>query len=306
MTENTIENGPRPVPPNVPIPKYCAFIDVLGYGELIKDETVDYSTKSLRLGSLYSSVITSVGISIGHLNDSYGGRIKAWSFSDCMYLQCEVVDMLVVAISRIFNDTFTLYGGSSLKDEWTPLLRCGIAKGWTHEFPSFSSMVNKRNETTPVGPGVANAYWTSEKSGLSGMKVILAEDVIQDLRTTHLGSDPFERVGKEITSEGVVMPYFFKRVTGGSKEKPVTLFELLWSRDTMGNTPWDYIDELAKLRQTFKPKYLKHYVDTACLLRDSMDISGIKESMPDVYERERKRLVEMIAEGSAASNPPLA
>lgn len=294
MTENTIDNGPRPVPPNVAIPKYCAFIDVLGYGALIQDTSLNYSQKSHRLNSLYSNVVTNVGMDIGHLNRTYGNPIKAWSFSDCLYLQSDSIEMLVVAIERIFNNVFNLYTGFSLTEEWTPMLRCGMAKGWIHEFRSFSSLVNGGEETTPVGPGVAHAFWTSEKSGISGMKIILTNEVIQDLRTTHLGTNPFEHVIKEIASENVVLPYYFKRVTGGTKEKPVTLFELIWPFEAMGNTPWNFIDELEKLHATFDPNHLRHFTATAKLFRDALDISGQRKGNPVVYERERDRLNEMV------------
>lgn len=298
MADCSSINEFQPVRPDTPIPAYCAFIDVLGYGALVKNEELGYVQVSNCLNSLYANVIGSVGTHVLEINERHGGVIKTWSFSDSVYMQSADISMLIAAIGRIFNDVFNQYRGFKLEDEWTPMLRCGIAKGWVHEFRSFSAVANKRSETTPVGPGVANAYWAAEKSGVSGMRIIITEEVWRDIGVSHMGLEPFEYYAKEIAVENVLHPYYFKVIDNRASNLIGTLYELLWPADTMGNTPNDYVSELIKLRETFASKHLRHIVDTAKLMVDSMDIAPASFRERDIYARERARLDDLIRTAS--------
>lgn len=274
---------------------YCAYLDVLGYGALVQDPATNNHEKLKRLISVFINLVSSIGDAVQDTNEQDNAGIKAWSFSDSAYLQCTKVEPLLAAIEQIFNVTFGMYRGHTLKDEWTPMLRCGVAKGWSGDFQALTGLLNYEHaETTPVGPGVARAYWTAEKSGVKGMRVIIAENAFDDIANKVNKSIPFDHTEAPITSLGNTKTRFLKPLPGNVAGKSNNLHELLWPTDHMDGFSYEYIEVLDQLRSTFGPGHMDHFIKTAKLLLDSLELSGQSVKNPTIYLRDKSRLENMI------------
>lgn len=160
---------------------YCAFIDVLGYSALVSDEKISVGAKIKKLKSIYENLAANIAPIINEINNSSTSNIYIKSFSDCFYLESSDIHPILIAVNRLFNWTFGYYKNFSFEEEWTPLLRAGIVKDWTLRFKDIGAIVNDTVGENPVGYGVARAYGVSEKSGLSGMRIIISPEVIADL-----------------------------------------------------------------------------------------------------------------------------
>ncbi len=276
---------------------YCAFIDVLGYGSLVKDSKLSIDQKVNILNSIYSNIAAQVSIIVNEINGHRYDKIFIRSFSDCFYLECLRPEPIIVACCRIFDWTFGFYRSFSLKQERTPLLRGGIVKDWTVRFKDIGSVANNTEELNPVGLGVARSYWTSEKSKLSGMRLIVSPEVIDDLHGIEDIDDfEFEFKGTDIVEDNIPIPYFFKRISVNEKNKPVNLFELVWTFQSMDNCTYDFIAQIEKLRPTFDEKSLRHFTATAQIILDGLRLSNCSSRTPTAYEKEVKRLERMINE----------
>jgi hypothetical protein len=66
---------------------YCVFIDVLGYGELVKDPSKSIPEKVNILNSIYSNLASSLVMTINEINNVILDKIYIKSFSDCFFLK---------------------------------------------------------------------------------------------------------------------------------------------------------------------------------------------------------------------------
>jgi hypothetical protein len=274
--------------------KYCTFIDVLGYGEIVKDETTSFEQKAKALNSIYSSIAANFPLAINEINANVDDRIFMRSFSDCFYLECGKIEPLLIALNRIFNWTFGYFSNFSLEEERTPLLRAGIVKDWTLLFKDIGAMANNKTELNPVGPGVARAYWTSEKSNLSGMRIIISPEVFHDLGAK-------ERLDKEVACFGMDVkegngsqPYFFKYLSVDEKHNQTNLYEMIWSFQGMNDCTSDYTSQLEKIRPTFTKPAERHFIQTAKVLLTGLLLSDCEKRTETLFNNQKRKLESFI------------
>ena len=275
--------------------KYCTFIDVLGYGELVKDKTISVDHKIRILNSIYSSIAGHFSTTINEINAKVVDKIFIRSFSDCFYLECDKLEPIIVATNRIFNWTFGFYSSFSFNEKRTPLLRAGIVKDWTVKFKDIGGIINNTTEINPVGLGVARAYWTSEKSNLSGMRIIISPEVFADLYTQPVSNKSIECFGIDIIENDVPIPYFFTHISVDEKNNLTDLYELIWSFDGMSDCFYEYIDELEKLKPTFNDLSKRHFKETAKVLLSGLLLSDCKSRTINIFDNQKKKLENMIA-----------
>jgi hypothetical protein len=284
--------------------KYCAFIDVLGYRNLVVDNPMDTAAKLNVLHSLYSNLATSFWVTIGEVNRHYTDKVFIRSFSDCFYLDCSSIEPLLVAVHDIFNSAFGLYKNFSATDEKTPLLRCGIVKDWLVKFRDIAAITSNGGEWNPVGKAVARAYETSEQSQLSGMRVLIAPEVIADLHVQQVTIQSFPCFAATILSYGIPIMRYFKQITTNEKGDPCKLYELLWPFGQVNDHAHEFIEILRKLQPTFPPKAARHFMQTARLFHDSYLISSWRQKDSRIFERDRSAFASLacdIPQGSVGS-----
>lgn len=294
MTVDMIDNGPRPVPPNVPIPNYCAFMDVLGYTSLVLDPKRSYSNKSAVLNSLYSNLVANVSIAVNDRNRFWSDQIYIKSGSDSIYLECARLEPLIIAVNWIFVWTFGFYDSFALEENRTPLLRCGIVKDWSHKFMDIASATTNAHGSNPVGPGPARAYLTSEFSHLSGMRVIIAPEVMADIGTQPTDSNPFPHMKMGIVENGFSIPFFFKPVYKNELGLVTNLHELVWTREGLNDCSFGFVEELEKLLPTFTKRTMRHFAATARIMLDGLPLTDCRNHSPDAMDRTSGRLEKLI------------
>lgn len=275
--------------------KYCTFIDVLGYGDLVMSTAIPTDKKIRILNSIYSNIAANISITINEINAKVTDKIFIRSFSDCFYLECDRIEPIIVATNRIFNWTFGFYSNFSINEERTPLLRGGIVKDWTVKFKDIGGITNNTSEVNPVGLGVARAYWTSEKSKLSGMRIIISPEAFADLTAKKLFNKPIECFGLEISEDNVPFPYYFKHIDTNEDGKPTDLYELIWSYTGLDSCTYEYIDELEKLKPTFTEKSKRHFTETAKVLLAGLLLTECDTRTENIFETEKARIEGLIA-----------
>jgi hypothetical protein len=275
--------------------KYCAFIDVLGYSDLVSNPGLTIHHKIKRLESIYVSLASHFLSTIREINNSHVDQIFIRSFSDCFYLDCTSIEPLLIAIERIFNYTIGFYINIPVTDATTPLLRCGIVKDWVVKFRDIGAMTNNTEELNPVGLAVARAYHTSEKSKLSGMRIIISPEVINDLNVLHLTIPDFECYIKDIlVYDDLSLPYYFKHITLNECDKSVDLYELLWPQRRVCDHPWDCVTILEKIKPTIPKEHYRQFEQTVKLFLDSFCLSPKKMDIPEHYQRDRAKLTALL------------
>jgi hypothetical protein len=250
--------------------KYCVFIDVLGYGNIVLDNSKSKEDILKILNSIYSNLASGFVDAINDIHNinKAADKICIRSFSDSFYLHCKSIEPLIYAVSYIFGTAFNLFSSFSVKEERTPLLRAGIVKDWVVEFDDIGGMINKISLTNPVGLGVVRAYRTSEKSNVSGMRIIVDKKVLEDLQTTEVTS-PFLHYKKvlDIFANKSPVPYHFKPI-----EEKEDLYELIWSYVGNNDMAYDYTDNLLKIENTFTKENIRHFYKTAQVLLDGLQL----------------------------------
>ncbi len=272
--------------------KYCVFIDVLGYGELVKDPTKSNAEKIQTLNSIYSNLASSLLITINEINSVISDKIFIKSFSDCFYLESTNLLALLYSCQRIFNDTFGFY--TNLPDsEYTPLIRGGIVKDWTVRFKDLAAITNNEDGTNPVGLGVARAYWTSEKTKLSGMRLIISEEVIADLSLINYSKNGYDCFAQEYTYNNILNSLFLERITENEDGCAVNVYELIWPEAAMSSCTYDYVTQLNNIRQNFNTKSLRHFQKTALVVLKGLLLSDCSERTAHIFEKNKIELTEM-------------
>jgi hypothetical protein len=280
--------------------KYCAFIDVLGYGDLVKDPKIPVSEKIRLLNSIYVNLATQFSFSINELNNFYKSDLYLRSFSDSFYLDCSNPEVLIIAVKTIFDYTFGFYVNFSENDERTPLLRCGIVKDWLVKFRDIGAITNGGTELNPVGLAVARAYHTSEKSNLSGMKIIISPEVFNDLHALESTFPEFKCFVKEIMTYKVPMNYYLRHISknevkerGKEGSDEANLYELLWPYNRIDDNPPECIEILNKIKGNIPEKEIRHYKKPVKLFLDSFLITPWRMKHEELFLHFRAQLEEI-------------
>lgn len=272
--------------------KYCVYIDVLGYGELVTDPTKTTEQKKKTLYSIYSNLASSLLITINEINAVVTDKIFIKSFSDCFYLESTNLLALLYSCQRIFNDTFGFY--TYLPDsEYTPLIRGGIVKDWTVRFKDLGAIVNNQDGTNPVGLGVARAYWTSEKTKLSGMRLIISDEVVADLTLKKHSRNGYYCFAQEYTYNNIPLYLFLEKIATNEENCPVNVYELIWTETAMSSCTYDYVTQLNNIRKNFNTKSLRHFQKTAEVVLKGLLLSDCNERTENVYEKYKNELTQM-------------
>jgi len=271
---------------------YCVFIDVLGYKALVNDPSKSVAEKVNSLNSIYSNLATALIIHINEINDSIHDKIYIKSFSDCFYLESKNLKALLYTCSRIFNDTFGFYANITDTAEYTPLIRGGLVKDWVVHFNDLSSMVSHTEGTNPVGLGVARAYSTAEKSKLSGMRLLISKEVIDDLELKQCSRNGFNCFSIEFRNHFPIY-LFFDKIEKNENNEPIEFFELIWPEQAMAECTFEYIEQLKKMRSFFPEEHIRHYQKTAEIILKGLLLTDCKQRA-NYANNEAKSFLESI------------
>lgn len=273
---------------------YSVFIDVLGYRSIVTDTTKTIKQKINILNSIYSNLATGLLDTIKEINSVIYDKIYIKSFSDCFYLESTNLLALLYSCNKIYNHAFGFYLNMPQDSAYTPLLRGGIVKDWTVRFKDLGAIVDDNQGTNPVGLGVARAYLTSEKSKLSGMRMIISKEVINDLSLIKYSNNGFDCLVQEYVFNNNPVYLFFEEIKTNEEGRLVDLYELIWAESVMSSCTYDYIEQLKNIRANFDSESLRHFKQTALVILKSLHISDCKEREQNIFEFKKYELENMI------------
>lgn len=275
--------------------KYCVFIDVLGTKNIIQQNKYFQDTKISILNSIFSDLASSVATAIEDTNQLFTKKIFIRSFSDSIYLHCDELEPLIYATDKIFNAAFNMYSNFTQKEEYTPFIRAGIAKGWVVDFKDIGGIINKTGEVNPVGLGVVNAYETSEKSNLSGMRIILSMEVFNDLQANPIDTSNIHYKKEiDIFHSNVPTPYYLKQISEDRCGNPTHLYELIWSYQGMNTCTYDYVDKIKGIAPSIPDAAKKHLKATAQVLLDGLLLTDCNSQAGNKFSHARNQLEQLI------------
>ncbi len=300
--------------------KYCAYIDVLGYGSIVNSNEITNDQKKERLLSIFRNLHSTISMNtIKTLKEKYKEKeLFVKSFSDSIYIQSDDPILILFSLYNIFNTTFGYYKNSSYKQNPTIFLRAGIVKDWTLKIMDLGSLSRNEIESMPnneelqniIGQGVANAYYTSEKKNLSGMRIIISPEVLNNVPIIKYDKVDFEcyylqidnpLYNSELISDFEKIKLFFIPIKHDEINKynnrvnEVNLFELCWPvfKYSWSNNLSDIdsiISELFKIQDEFNGDAKRHLRETAKLIYKSLQI--VEKETPNVYLREDLEIVK--------------
>lgn len=274
--------------------KYCAYIDVLGYGSLVGDSNLSDDQKQHLLNSIYTNLATQFSMAIMDVNRHSNSKVYMRSFSDCFYLDCSEIEPLLFAVEDVFSNCFGFYSNFTEDEERTPFLRCGIVKDWLIKFRDFGAIAMGTKELNPVGMAVARAYNVSEKSGLSGMQVILSPEVIADLDVLQVSLPNYPCFIKQFVRYGnVPIKYYFKHITSNERGAACDLYTLLWCYSRLNSHAYECVDLLRKVKRNFGGEAIRHFHKTVDLFIDTHLLADDKVRNPELYQRDQKALLDL-------------
>jgi hypothetical protein len=273
---------------------YCVFIDVLGYGELVKDPTKSQDQKINILRSIYENLASTISTHINEVNERLTSKIFIKSFSDCIYLESSDLLSLLYSCRQIFMDTFNLYTNLPPENEYTPFIRGGLVKDWTIRFKDLSSFVDNQQSTNPVGLGVARAYQVSEKSKLSGMRLIISDEIIKDLLIKKESKNDFDYYVQEVPINGVPDRLYFDKITKNEDNCDVNLYEMIWTAPLMSDCTKDNIKHLNNLRVNFDSNSMRHFRKTAEMLFKGLLVSNCNRNGTNVFEIAKREIQDLM------------
>jgi hypothetical protein len=273
--------------------RYCAFIDVLGYGALVKDTSLPVEERIRLLESIYVNLATQFSGVINQVNGFYRSDIFVRSFSDSFYLDCSNIEILIVAVRMIFENTLHFYRTFPEDMQRTPLLRCGITKNWLVKFRDIGALTKGVNDLNAVGLAVAEAYYTAEKTYLSGMRVIITPEAFADLSALENTFKGFKCFQKSIMTFEVAIDYQFKHISKNerrerckdAKDDSTNLYELLWPSGLISDDLAGCLSILNKIKTNFPGAVIRHHQKTAGVFRDSFLISRWRIGDADYFSR---------------------
>src|SRR5690606_34962602 len=149
-------------------------------------------------------------IDINETNQNALDPVYIKSFSDCFYLESTDVVRVLHVVKNIFRNSFTFYGADDNSDfNYTGLIRGGIGLNWTRRFHDLAAVVNNQQLDNPVGLGVAEAYFLSEKTHISGMRIIIKPEVFDSIETTTVTRNNTEYYKHEYSLNGAEYNSYF-------------------------------------------------------------------------------------------------
>lgn len=252
---------------------YCVFIDVLGYGNLVNDSTKSQDQKIDILRSIYENLASTIGTHVNEMNERLTNNLFIKSFSDCIYLESSDLLALLYTCRQIFMDTFNLYTNLSLDLEYTPFIRGGVVKDLTLQFKDLASFVDNSTSTNPVGLGVARAYYVSEKSKLSGMRLIISNEILNDLSLRKEFKNGFTYFSQDVQISDIVDKLYFHKIDKNEDNCDTNLYELIWTAALLSDCTNDNIRQLGNLRVNFNSNTIRHFKNTADLFLKGLLVS---------------------------------
>ena len=287
----------------------CAFIDVLGYGDIVLTTERSTDKKIQMLDSIFSNLQSSISLyTLKNINDKFGKKNDLFikSFSDSVFIDANEPYTILFSLYTIFSVVFGYYTNFNFEEKCTVLIRAGIVKDWTLRIMDLASLVNhpiktiakKKELKNIVGLGVARAYYTSEKSGLSGMRIIISPEVLEDFELTTYNEVPFEcycfegnnlLYNPNLTKDTEKVKLFFLPIRQNEKGENVNLFELCWPvyKYSWSNNKIDihtFVNEIIKIEPFYNSENIRHLRKTAELLYKSFEIALTIDS--DAYSAE--------------------
>lgn len=169
--------------------RYFAFIDVLGYRDVLFGETRGPEERRVQtLYEVWECLYTVIRDSIRLFEQ----QVEPVLFSDSLYLSSIDPVGLAGCVAQTFAAVAAFHSQSP--DSWMPFLRGGISYGWGIDVrdPTLPRLENDLIDEfrNPAGPGPACAYILAEKSQLKGMRVRVTEMVKTQVVMDALGVAP--------------------------------------------------------------------------------------------------------------------
>jgi hypothetical protein len=157
---------------------YAAFIDVLGYKEIIVGDYIKSEEQRLKyLLNIWENLGPMIAQSTKDFPD-----VEKYLFSDSLILISDHLEPLIVGITDIYVNSYVYY--ESIPEAWMPMIRGGICYDWVINFKdeTLSDKLRKYQDSfrNPAGPAVAKAYLLAEKSGFKGMRILIPENLKLD------------------------------------------------------------------------------------------------------------------------------
>jgi hypothetical protein len=272
---------------------YCAFLDVLGYGNIVLSGNWSNEQKIEMLENIYMNNFATASWAIKQINKKHSEKIFIKSYSDSIYLESDDPAAILFTIYNFFNKSF---GYNALSPgKYTPLIRAGVVYDWTLRIMDTGSlsrheideMPNNEEYKNVIGLGVARSYYTAEKSNLSGMRVIISPEVI-----SKFDCQPFKKVSFECYTFTITnylhdpllknslqrLTLFLLPVRMDEKGQVINLYELCWPvfkyEFKEFNSDIDVlIQELVKMEDNFTGESIRHLKRTAELMHKSLLIT---------------------------------
>ncbi|PIX36133.1 MAG: hypothetical protein COZ59_02765 [Bacteroidetes bacterium CG_4_8_14_3_um_filter_31_14] len=275
--------------------KYCSFIDVLGYKNIVLSKTLSNDEKVKFLEDIYSILFSAISGQLTQIrqNQTESDKLFIKSFSDCVYLQTNDPYVLLFSLHNIYNVAFCYH--RNIPENYTPLLRSGTVRDWTVKIMDIGSlathnideMYGKDELANIVGLGITRAYLASEESKLSGMRIIVSKEVMDQLKLIKYNNVAFDCfycecpnffTHKDLPKSLKPVKLFFLPIEENEEGKKVDLFELCWPvfDYVWSNNNSDIhnsIDSIFMMQKDFDDKSLRHFKKTAELILKSLIIT---------------------------------
>lgn len=298
--------------------KYCTFIDVLGYKDIVQSQSHSQEEKIQMLEDLYGNLQNSISAQLKWYKYADDDKLFVKSFSDCLYLESKSPFPILFALHNSFNNVFGY--NTNFPEKKTPMLRSGTVRDWTLRIMDLGSLTRQpldtmyKNEeySNVIGSGVAEAYLTSEKSKLSGMRIILRKDTFDEIELNKYEKVSFScfyadcpnfMTHEELPKTQKPVRLYFLPITENEKEEPADLFELCWpvfdySWSKNKSDILTRIEALLRMRNNFNADSIRHLRKTAELILKALIISY--SLYPDDFNREM--VMKVISELQEISN----
>lgn len=277
--------------------KYCAFLDVLGYKELVINPIISKDIRVQKLFNIYENLLSTFLTNFSDLKADVKDKIQTRSFSDCFYFESELLNCLLHIFRRTYDNIFHYYDTYPSDEKYTPIIRGGVVRDWTVWIKDISSVISGSENTNPIGLGVMRAYLTSEKSYLSGMRLIISPEVFSDLTTDTVSNLPFEcyKVESESPFNGSsTIPLYLTPIRKNENDEVVNLYELLWP--DLSSCTFEQIKTLEKIKQNFPKQHMRHFKKTAEVIYKALLLTTCAHTVESQFENCKKKLEEYINE----------
>ena len=273
--------------------KYCVFIDVLGYKNIVLNSATSQMEKKAKLESIYNNMMASFYTPIKTINNKTTDSIFIKSFSDCFYLESKNLGDILIALQGIYNIAICFNDGIN---NHSSIIRGGIVYDWTSHFIDISSFIrHEYNDIIPdkgqklnpeftniVGPGIARSFLISEKSKLSGMRMIISPEVLNISLLNVYDKVDFECYYFELKEWDNKKLFFCPILTSENSTNEI-LYELCWC----ANNTYDFnttniryksriqqtVDELIRMKNNFPKEEARHYRETLIIVKKAIEIN---------------------------------